>query len=108
MEYLAIELSKELDYSASNVGTRACIWGRKSGQCNPQQTRGLRTPASALREVVREIDPDLHVFDLQKLEQSLHGLGGYFFLNLGAGFAGLTGGLGLLLAALGIYGVVAY
>jgi putative ABC transport system permease protein len=65
----------------------------------------LRVPVEAL---VRGLDPSLPVYDVMTMEQSVTGANGYFLFRVGAGFAGSLGALGLLLAMVGVYGVVSY
>ena len=67
--------------------------------------RTLIVPVEAL---VRELDPNLPVYDVMTMEQAVSGANGYFLYKVGAGFAASLGGLGLLLAVVGIYGVVSY
>ncbi len=82
----------------------------------PQSQRVLQVRAAGRPEVltltvlkeIHELDPNLPVFDVMTMEQSLEGANGFFLLNMGAAFAGVLGGLGLLLALVGVYGVVAY
>jgi len=62
---------------------------------------------TALKEI-HAIDANLPVFDVMTMEQALDGGNGFFLLNMGAGFAAVLGGLGLILAVIGVYGVVAY
>jgi putative ABC transport system permease protein len=57
---------------------------------------------------VRDLDPNLPLFDVMAMERSLNGGNGYFLFRMGAAFAGSLGGLGLLLAVVGVYGVVSY
>ncbi len=61
--------------------------------------------------VVKEIhalNADLPVNDVMSMEQALNGANGFFLLNMGAGCAAALGGLGLVLALVGVYGVVSY
>jgi ABC-type antimicrobial peptide transport system permease subunit len=67
--------------------------------------RSLIVPAEAL---VRELDPNLPVYDVMTMEQAVAGANGYFLFKVGAAFAGSLGALGLLLAVVGVYGVVSY
>jgi predicted permease len=67
--------------------------------------QSLIVPVEAL---VRELDPNLPVYDVMTMEQAVAGANGYFLFKVGAGFAGALGGLGLLLAVVGVYGMVSY
>ena len=75
------------------------------------QLRTLMPPQSLIvpvESLVRQLDPNLPVYDVRTMEQSMSGANGYFLFKVGAGFAGSLGALGLLLAAVGVYGVVSY
>jgi len=68
-------------------------------------------PGSALPEIQRVIAslaPELPVFDTKPLTQALDTLNGFLIFELGAGLAAALGILGLVLALVGVYGVVAY
>jgi len=65
----------------------------------------LRAPVEAL---VRELDPNLPIYDVMTMEQTVAGANGYFLFKVGAGFAASLGALGLILAVVGVYGVVSY
>ncbi len=72
-----------------------------------------RTDAAALlpsvRRVLQEIDPNLPIFEVRTMDEHLReSVFGYMPLRLAACFSAVQGGLGLLLAVMGIYGVVAY
>ena len=62
----------------------------------------------AIEAQARELDPNLPLFDMMTMEKSLNGANGYFLFRTGAVLAGVLGGLGLLLAVVGVYGVVSY
>jgi putative ABC transport system permease protein len=64
--------------------------------------------APAVESLVRQLDPDLPVYEVMSMEKSLQGANGFFLFKVGAAFAGGLGGLGLLLAVVGVYGVVSY
>ncbi len=54
------------------------------------------------------MDADVPIMDLQTMRRSLNGLGGFLLLRLGARKAASMGLLGLILAIVGVYGVVSY
>jgi predicted permease len=64
--------------------------------------------APAVEGLLRELDPNLPVYEVMSMEKSLEGANGFLLFKVGASFAGALGGLGLLLAVVGVYGVVSY
>ncbi len=64
--------------------------------------------ALAVQKEIHSLDPELPVYDVMTMEESLDGGNGFFLLNMGAAFAGTLGVLGLILAVVGVYGVVSY
>jgi predicted permease len=64
--------------------------------------------ARAIEEQVHALDANLPVFDVMTLSEALEGGNGFFLLRTAAVFAGALGGLGLLLAVVGVYGVISY
>ncbi len=65
----------------------------------------LVVPVEAL---VRNLDPNLPVYDVMTMDRAMAGANGYFLFQVGAAFAASLGALGLLLAVVGVYGVVSY
>jgi predicted permease len=61
-----------------------------------------------VREVVHGLAPDLPIYDVQTMKQSLWGMDGFFVFRLGAVLAAVMGLIGLTLAVVGVYGVVSY
>jgi predicted permease len=75
------------------------------------QIRSSIPPESLISEVQREIlalDRNAVIENIQTMKQSLNGALGYFIYRLGASLAAAMGLLGLLLAVVGVYGVVSY
>jgi putative ABC transport system permease protein len=73
--------------------------------------RSSLPPANIVHEVeaqVHALDPNLPVFDAMPMAEALEGGNGFFFLRVAATFAGALGGLNLLLAVVGLYGVISY
>ncbi len=65
--------------------------------------------APALQRVFRDLDPDLPVFNVRTMEEHLRSSAFAFLpLRMGAFLAGTQGLVGLLLAVMGVYGVVSY
>jgi len=73
--------------------------------------RSHRDPSSLkadLQGVFREVDPVVRVFDVQTMDEHLGRQGGGFLaFELGAMFTGIFGVAGVLLAAIGLYGMIA-
>jgi predicted permease len=63
---------------------------------------------NAVESQIQQLDPNLPVFDVMSMERSLMGANGFFIFKMGAALAGTLGALGLLLAVVGVYGVVSY
>lgn len=63
----------------------------------------------ALRRVLAELDPNLPIYDVRTMEEHLRQSAlAMMPLRMTATLSAIQGGLGLLLAVLGIYGVVSY
>ena len=63
---------------------------------------------AAARQIVGQIDRDLPVYDAKTMTSHLHDGVALIFVRLGAKLAGAFGLLGLILAVVGLYGVVSY
>ncbi|HEV2421589.1 MAG TPA: ABC transporter permease [Candidatus Acidoferrales bacterium] len=78
------------------------------------RTLELRTsvpPESIIPQVENEIHsigPGVPVDDIRSMKESLSGANGYFLFRVGATLAASMGILGLILAVVGVYGVVSY
>jgi len=75
------------------------------------QVRSQADPDELRARVEREIhalDSDMPITDLQTMQRALNGLGGFLIFRLGARQAAAMGVLGLILAIVGVYGVVSY
>ena len=81
---------------------------------NPIHVLQVRTSVApealipAVEAQVRTLDANMPLFDVMTMEKSLNGANGYFLFRMGAAFAGTLGGLGMLLAVVGVYGVVSF
>ncbi|MGH9732154.1 MAG: ADOP family duplicated permease [Candidatus Acidiferrales bacterium] len=75
------------------------------------QVRAIAAPdsmAPRILEMIRTAEPSLPVFDVQTMAQSLDTFDTVGPFELGAGLAASLGILGLILAVVGVYGVVSY
>ncbi|HKF51700.1 MAG TPA: ABC transporter permease [Candidatus Acidoferrales bacterium] len=75
------------------------------------QIRSAAPPDIVIREtqdVVRSLAPDLPLFDIHTMTESLDTLQGFLLFRLAAGLAAALGLLGLTLAIVGVYGVISY
>ena len=64
--------------------------------------------ARAMRSIVADLDPSLPVFDVRTMEDHLRNGQAMLFTRLGSAFATVFGLLALVLATIGVYGVVSY
>jgi predicted permease len=60
------------------------------------------------QEIVRSLAPNLPLFDIHTMTESLDSLSGFLMFRLGAGLSAALGLLGLILAIVGVYGVLSY
>jgi predicted permease len=75
------------------------------------QVRASVPPAVLTRSIedqIHSVEPDLPVFEVMSMDTALQGGNGLFLFRVAAIFAGILGGLSLLLAVCGVYGVVSY
>ena len=73
------------------------------------QTSGDPLPlASAIRSTVASLDASLPLFDVRTMNEHLRNGQGMLFTRIGTAFASVFGLLALVLAMIGVYGVVSY
>ncbi|HYB59854.1 MAG TPA: ABC transporter permease [Methylomirabilota bacterium] len=75
------------------------------------QVRTAAPPQVMLPEIQRQIQtlaPELPIQNVKPLTQALYTLDGLLIYELGAWLAAILGALGLILAVVGVYGVVSY
>ena len=83
-------------------------------QQNTLESLELRTagdPAAMIPQVeriIRDMARTLPVFEVQTLQQGLYTTNGLLFFQVGAELAAVMGTLGLILAVVGVYGVLSY
>ena len=64
--------------------------------------------APLVEHEIHALDPDLPLFDVTTMSRTMEGPNGFFLLEMAAVFGGGLGLLGLVLALVGVYGVVSY
>jgi predicted permease len=67
-----------------------------------------RLLVSVVQHEVRTLDPEMPLLDARTMREVLDRNWGFFGLRLGANVAAVLGGMGLVLAVVGVYGVVSY
>ena len=75
------------------------------------QVRTAGAPAQAIpviEHTLQTLAPDLPYFDVKTMLEALDTLNGLLFFQLAAGLAAVFGALGLVLAVVGVYGVISY
>jgi len=75
------------------------------------QVRSAAPPDAVIREaksIVRDLVPELPLFNVQTMAESLDTLSAFLLFQFGAAVAALLGFLGLILAIVGVYGVISY
>ncbi|MGH9377646.1 MAG: ABC transporter permease [Terriglobia bacterium] len=75
------------------------------------QVRTFEPPETMIAEVEQQVHalaPTLPVFGVQTMDQALDSPNGFFHYRLGSSLAAVLGLLGLILAVVGVYGVVSY
>jgi macrolide transport system ATP-binding/permease protein len=61
-----------------------------------------------VQQTVKELEPGLPIFSLRTMADSLSGANGFMIFRTAALLASCIGGMGLVLAVVGVYGVVAF
>ena len=80
----------------------------------PQLSLQLRTRGDPLtsvadvRAIVRGLAPAMPVYGVRSMDRAIHGINGLFLYEVGAELAGALGLAGLILAVVGVYGVISY
>jgi predicted permease len=75
---------------------------------NTAERRAVVAMIPALRQMLHDIDPDLPVLNIAPFTDRVEKSGGLWIVKLGAMLFGVFGGIALLLAVVGVYGVKAY
>jgi predicted permease len=105
---------KDIHFADFDSPIEAFFYTAMAQDYAPLQTLHVRTfaaPESMIPVVQQEIEklaPGLPVFDVETMTQGLNTLNGLLLFQIGAGIAAALGILGLVLAVVGVYGIVSY
>jgi predicted permease len=86
-------------------------WAQNYISAETLQVRTTAPPENMAHEIVaavHSLSPALPVFDVQGMTAALGTLNGILVYQVGAALAACLGGLGLLLAIVGVYGILSY
>jgi predicted permease len=109
-----VGIAKQGKYTSPAEDPTAFFYVPQEQDSNLVRTLQLRTagaPEQMIPEVERAIHamaPGLPLVGVESMEQSLEGVNGLFFFRMGTRFSGALGLLGLILALVGVYGVISY
>ena len=112
--YRVVGIARDAKYMFLGEDARPFYW-RPLAQVYREQlfieiaSRGdMAALERSLRAIVRDLDPDLPLFDVRTMDEHLRNGRAMFAVRLGAMFGGAFAILALSLAAVGVYGVVSY
>ena len=77
-------------------------------RCRFAPEESAQTMVPAVRAIAQSLAPAVPVYGVRTMTQALHGGNGLLFFELGASLAAVLGLLGLILAIVGVYGVMSY
>ncbi len=109
-----VGISKDIHWADYDSPIEAFFYTAMTQDYSPLQTLHVRTygaPENMIPVVEQEIEkvaPGLPMFDVETMTQALNTLNGLLLFQLGAGIAAALGFLGLVLAIVGVYGIVSY
>jgi putative ABC transport system permease protein len=66
------------------------------------------TMIASIRQQVASLAPPMPVFDVHTMLQALYTINGFLLFQLAAALAGILGALGLILALVGVFGVISF
>ena len=109
-----VGVARDSKYLAVFEGALPYLYVPSDQSFGPHRVLQLRssvapdTLSARLRQEIQALDPNMPVSDLQTMRRSLSGAHGFLIFRVGAMQAGALGILGLVLAVVGVYGVVSY
>jgi len=109
-----VGIAKQGKYTGLGEDPTAFFYLPQEQDAELVRTLQLRTsgaPEALIPEVdrlIQSLAPGLPLVGVETMEQSLEGVNGMFGFRMGTRFAGTLGLLGLILAVVGVYGVISY
>jgi ABC-type antimicrobial peptide transport system permease subunit len=71
-------------------------------------TSAPESMAPSIREQIASLAPSMPVFDVHTMLEGLYTVNGFLLFQLAAALAGILGTLGLILALVGVFGVISF
>jgi predicted permease len=104
------------DGKYQNVGEapRAAIFRPLAQTAPGTATAAIRTSrhpsdiVPVLRRTIQQVNPDVAIYDVRSMESHLDNGSAFFPFRVAAFMTSLFGGMGILLASIGLYGMIAY
>ncbi|HZI40309.1 MAG TPA: ABC transporter permease, partial [Gemmatimonadaceae bacterium] len=113
-ELRVVGLARTSQYMFLGEPPRAFFWmalaqhRRSSAFLELATSQAPETLIPAVSRIVRELDPNVALFDVRSMEEHLHNGRAMFAVRLGALFGMSFAFLALVLASVGVYGLVSY
>jgi predicted permease len=111
-DYTVVGVAKDIKYGQLNEAPLPYMYLALDQNFSSQAVLHVRSTAApatvlaAVRDVVRTLDPNLPLYDARTVEEHLRTA--VFAQRMGANLLGVMGILAVVLAAVGLYGVIAY
>jgi ABC-type antimicrobial peptide transport system permease subunit len=111
-DYTVVGVAHDIKYGQLNEAPTPYMYLALDQNFTSQAVLHVRSAAApatvleAIREVVRTLDPNLPLFDARTMDE--HMRTGVFAQRMAANLLGVMGILAVVLAAVGLYGVIAY
>jgi predicted permease len=105
---------KNIHFADFDSPIEAFFYSAMAQDYSPLQTLHVRTTGSPeamipiLEQEIGKVAPGLPMFDVETMTQAMNTLNGLLLFQIGAGIAAALGILGLVLAVVGVYGIVSY
>jgi len=113
-EFRVVGIARNATYMMLGESPRKFFWSARAQRRNMSPFLEVATSASpeaiapAIRRVVRELDPNVPLFEVRSMTDHLRNGRAMFAIRIGAMFGGSFALLALGLATVGLYGLVSY